>query len=106
MLRRVTLVRTEVSKELSSSIISVKRITELGTMLAVQHIVLQLLGIVNVVLSSLILFTFMMDAISFSETSVLIRITRRHIPEGDLLQEISDVKKLYFNRPPFDNCSR
>jgi hypothetical protein len=35
MLRRVALVRTEVSEELSSSIIRVTRIGELGTMLAV-----------------------------------------------------------------------
>jgi hypothetical protein len=32
---RVTLVRTDVSEELSASIIGVKRIGELGTMLAV-----------------------------------------------------------------------
>jgi hypothetical protein len=35
MLRRVTLVRTDVSEELSSSIIRVIRIGELGTTLAV-----------------------------------------------------------------------
>jgi hypothetical protein len=35
MLRRVALVRTDVSEELSSSFISVKRIGELGTTLAV-----------------------------------------------------------------------
>jgi hypothetical protein len=35
MLRRVALVRTDVSEELSASIISVTRIGELGTMLAV-----------------------------------------------------------------------
>jgi hypothetical protein len=35
MLRRVTLVRTKVSEELSASIISVRRIGELGTTLAV-----------------------------------------------------------------------
>jgi hypothetical protein len=34
MLRRVTLVRTDVSDELSASIISVARIGELGTRLA------------------------------------------------------------------------
>jgi hypothetical protein len=35
MLRRVALVRTDVSEELSASIIGVTRIGELGTMLAV-----------------------------------------------------------------------
>jgi hypothetical protein len=35
MLRRVTLVRTDVSEELSASFIRVKRIGELGTTLAV-----------------------------------------------------------------------
>jgi hypothetical protein len=35
MLRRVALVRTDVSEELSSSIIKVTRISELGTTLAV-----------------------------------------------------------------------
>jgi hypothetical protein len=35
ILRRVAIVRTEVSKELSASIIRVKRIGELGTTLAV-----------------------------------------------------------------------
>jgi hypothetical protein len=34
MLRRVVLVRTDVSEELSASFIRVKRIGELGTMLA------------------------------------------------------------------------
>jgi hypothetical protein len=37
MLRRVALVRTDVSKELIASIIWVTRIDELGTMLAVKN---------------------------------------------------------------------
>jgi hypothetical protein len=40
---------------------------------------------VNVVPSSLILFTLMMEAIRSSETMALIRVTRRHIPEDDIL---------------------
>jgi hypothetical protein len=39
MLRRVALVRTDVSEELSASIISVIRISELGTMLVVLFLV-------------------------------------------------------------------
>jgi hypothetical protein len=37
MLRRVTLVRTDVSEELSASIISVTRIAELGTLLVTSN---------------------------------------------------------------------
>jgi hypothetical protein len=39
MLRRVTLVRTDVSEEYSASFTSVTRIGELGTMLAVTSII-------------------------------------------------------------------
>jgi hypothetical protein len=39
----------------------------------------------NVLLSSPIHVTLMMEAIIFSETSVLIRATRRNIPEDDVL---------------------
>jgi hypothetical protein len=47
--------------------------------------VLQLLVTANVVPSLMILFTLMMKAISFSETSVLTRATRHHIPEYGFL---------------------
>jgi hypothetical protein len=73
MLRRVALVRTGVSEELSASIIRVTRICELGTTLAVtsnQHVP-----------SSPILVTLMMEALSSSETPVLTSATRRNIPE-------------------------
>jgi hypothetical protein len=63
MLRRVTLVRTDVSEEVIASKIGVKRISELGTILA----------LTNNVTSSFILFTLMMEAIRSSETSVLTR---------------------------------
>jgi hypothetical protein len=64
MLRRVALVRTDVSEELSS--------------------VRRLLVTANVP-SSLILATLMKEALSSSETSILTRTTRRNIPEDAIL---------------------
>jgi 3'-phosphoadenosine 5'-phosphosulfate sulfotransferase len=64
MFRRVALVRTDVSKELSASFIRVTRIGELGTTLAV---------------------TSNRRTPSSSETSVLTRSTRRNIREDTIL---------------------
>jgi hypothetical protein len=77
MLRRVALVRTDVSEELSASVISVTRIGELGTTLAVT-------STRRTVPSSPILVTLMEVLPSF-ETSDLTRATRRNIPEDVIL---------------------
>jgi hypothetical protein len=74
MLRRVALVRTDVSEELCASFIRVTRIGEIGTALAVtsnRRSVRRLL--------------LMKEALSFFETSVLTRATRRNIPEDTIL---------------------
>jgi hypothetical protein len=62
MLRRVALVKTDVSEELSASFIRVTRIGELGTTLAVTSNRLT----ACVVPSSLILVTLMKEVLSFS----------------------------------------
>jgi hypothetical protein len=84
--RRVALVRTNVSKEFSASLIRVTRIGELGTTLAVtSKRSTRLLVTASVVPNSPILFT-LMEALSSSETSVLTRATRHNITEGTTLQ--------------------
>jgi hypothetical protein len=94
MLRRVVLVRTDVSEELSAPLIRVTKIGELGTTLAVtsnRHTLLVFLRSVRLLLvtanvpSSPILVTLMKEALSPSTTSAPTRATRRNTPEDGLL---------------------
>jgi hypothetical protein len=86
MLRRVAVLRRDVSEEHISSIIVLTRIGEQGTTLAVFfRSLLRLLVTVNVVPSSPVLVSMMMEVIRSSETSVLIRATLRYIPEDVIL---------------------
>jgi hypothetical protein len=71
MLRLVALVRTDVSEERIASIIRVTRIGELRITLAAISSVLRLLVKANVVPSSQIFVTLMIEALCSSETSVL-----------------------------------
>jgi hypothetical protein len=75
----VAFVRTEVSEELISSITRLKIIGEQITVLPVTG---------NTVTSSLILSNRTIEAIHYSETSVLTSTAQHHIPEDGILQLI------------------
>jgi hypothetical protein len=85
-----TILHNQRRENLKSNTNYMERIGELGTTLAVTNLVypssvLQLLVTLNVVPSSLIHSTLMMEAICFSKTLVLSTAIRRRIPEDGIL---------------------
>jgi hypothetical protein len=99
MLRRVDLVRTDVSEKPCASFIRVKRIGELGTTLAAtSNRVRRLLVAASVVPSSQILVTDRLNAFGIrSETDAIMdlqRVRRVKVSFADLGQTIADSTKL------------
>jgi hypothetical protein len=108
MLRRVALVRTDVSEEISASLIGMTKIGELGAKLAVTsnrrraHLVflrsvLRLLVTASFAPNSPIFVTVMKEALNSSETSVLTRATGRNMPEDAILHSHSSENLILHN---------
>jgi hypothetical protein len=88
MLRRVVLVRTDVSQEPFASIIRVTRIGELGTTLVVtsnRSTLQRIQFTANLVPNSVILVILMIEAVGSFETSVLTRAIQRNFLEDGIL---------------------
>jgi hypothetical protein len=83
MWHREGLVRTDISEESVASIFRVERISELATTFPISC------KPANAAPSSLILSTLKMEEIRYSETLILTRPTRRHIPEDRSLRMFS-----------------
>jgi hypothetical protein len=89
LLRRVAIVRTDVSEELSASIVRATRIGELGTTHEETSNRRRLLVADCFVPCSQIFVTLLREAPGSSETSVLTRATRRNNPEDTILHAYS-----------------
>jgi hypothetical protein len=88
---RVALVRTDVSEKLSTSIIRMTRKSEYFVFLRSVRL---LLVTANIPSSPIL----MMEALSSSETSILIRATRRNSPEDDVLHSLRRENLKYYKR--------
>jgi hypothetical protein len=94
VLRRVALVGTDVSEEVSVSIIRMTRIGELRTLAPTSNRR-------TLRPSSPILVTLMMETVSSSETLVLTRSTRRKISEDDIIHSRSRENLKFYKRLKF-----